>query len=98
MNAVTFDTLQFVERLREVNIPDAQAKAIAIAVRDSHNAAELATKADLREYDLAIRSDFEKLDSKLEKLELRMTIKLSSILGTIILLSMGALTAIIKFI
>ncbi|BBO60256.1 DUF1640 domain-containing protein [Mycoavidus sp. B2-EB] len=89
MNATTFDTLQFVERLKEANIPDAQAKAIATAVRDSHNAAELATQTDLRKYESAIRSDF-------EKLELRMTIKLSSILGIIILLSMGTLTAIIK--
>ena len=115
MAAVTFDTLKFVKTLREAGISEPQAEAFSTAVRESHEAADLATKADLREYESAIRSDLEKLetslrhemrelrhgmsdmrkdiDSKLEKLELRMTIKL----GSIVVVALGAFTVIFKF-
>jgi hypothetical protein len=62
MATVTFDTLKFVETLKEAGVPEAQAKAFSTAVRESHEAAELATKTDLREYESAIRGDLEKLD------------------------------------
>ena len=44
---VTFDTLKFVETLKEAGVPEAQAKAFSTAVRESHEAAELATKRDI---------------------------------------------------
>jgi hypothetical protein len=115
MATVTFDTLKFVETLKEAGVPEPQAKAFSTAVQESHEAADLATKADLREYESAIRGDLEKLDiglrheigdlrkdmdsgfasmdAKLEKLELRMTIKLSSI----VVVALGAFTVIFKF-
>jgi len=115
MATVTFDTLKFVETLKEAGVPEPQAKAFSTAVQESHEAADLATKADLREYESAIRGDLEKLetglrhemgelrheisdlrkdmDAKFEKLELRMTIKL----GSIVVLALGAFTVIFKF-
>ncbi len=65
MGAVAFDTLQFVETLKDAGVPEAQAKAFSIAVRNSHEAAELATKADLREYESTVRNDLEKLETGL---------------------------------
>ncbi|BBE09696.1 Putative uncharacterized protein [Mycoavidus cysteinexigens] len=65
MAVVTFDTLQFVETLKESGIPEAQAKAISVAVRSSHETADLATKADFREYESVIRNDLEKLETNL---------------------------------
>ncbi|BBE09585.1 Uncharacterized protein MCB1EB_1424 [Mycoavidus cysteinexigens] len=65
MGAVAFDTLQFVETLKDAGVPEAQAKAFSIAVRNSHETAELATKADLREYESAIRNDLDKLETGL---------------------------------
>ena len=62
MATVTFDTLKFVETLKEAGVLESQAKAFSTAVQESHEAADLATKADLREYESAIRSDLEKLD------------------------------------
>jgi len=62
MATVTFDTLKFVETLKEAGVPETQAKAFSTAVQESHEAADLATKADLREYESAIRGDLEKLD------------------------------------
>jgi len=47
MATVTFDTLKFVETLKEAGVPEAQAKAFSTAVRESHEAAELATKRDI---------------------------------------------------
>jgi hypothetical protein len=108
MATVTFDTHKFIKTLEEAGIPEAQAEAFSTAVRDSHEAAELATKTDLREYESAIRGDLEKLetglrheisdlrkdmDAKFEKLELRMTIKL----GSIVVVALGAFTVIFKF-
>ena len=52
MAAVTFDTLKFVKTLEAAGVSASQAEAIATAVRDSHDAAELATKSDLRELEL----------------------------------------------
>jgi len=109
MVAVTFDTLEFVETLVEGGVQEPQAKAFAKAVRKSHESAELATKADLQEYESAIRDDLEKLelslrhemgdlrheigdlrkdmDTKLEKLELRLTIRLGVIIAAAITLA-----------
>jgi len=74
MNTITFDTLKFVQTLEEAGVDRKQATAIAQAVRDSHDAAELATKSDLRE------------------LELRMVIKL----GSLMVILMGLMLAILK--
>jgi len=57
MVAVTFDTLKFVKTLKDAGVPEAHAEAFSSAVRDSHETAELVTKADLREYDSAIRHE-----------------------------------------
>ena len=102
MVAVTFDTLEFVETLVEGGVQEPQAKAFAKAVRKSHESAELATKADLQEYESVIRGDLEKLelglrheigdlrkdmDARLEKLELRLTIRLGVIIAAAITLA-----------
>ncbi|RIQ58114.1 CCDC90 family protein [Bordetella avium] len=49
MSIVTFDTLKFVETLEKAGVSREQASAMATAVKDSHEGAELATKADLRD-------------------------------------------------
>jgi len=65
MATVTFDTLKFVETLKGAGVPEPQAKAFSTAVQESHEAADLATKADLREYESVIRGDLEKLETGL---------------------------------
>jgi len=47
MSTVTFDTLKFVEALESAGLDRKQASAIAAAVRDSHDAANLVTRKDL---------------------------------------------------
>jgi len=58
MSAVTFDTLKFVETLENAGVENHVAKAISMAVRDSYDAADLATKTDLREMELRIDAKF----------------------------------------
>ncbi|MFC5473545.1 DUF1640 domain-containing protein [Paraherbaspirillum soli] len=76
MATVTFDTHKFVKTLEAAGVPASQAEAISNAVKEAHDSAEVATKADLRE------------------LELRLTIKL----GTIVVVALGAFTALSKWI
>jgi len=66
MAAVTFDTLKFVKTLQAAGMPAPQAEAMANAVRDSNEAADLVTRKDLK--------------IELRELELRMTIKFGAML------------------
>ncbi len=47
MAQVAFDTLQFVETLESAGLPKEQARAISLAVRQSHEAADVATRTDI---------------------------------------------------
>jgi len=92
MNAITFDTLQFVQTLEDVGVDRQQATAIAQAVRDSHDAAELATKSDLREFKAEMKVEMRELEMRLRELELRIVIKL----GSLMVILMGLMLAILK--
>lgn len=81
MATVTFDTHKFIKTLEAAGLPEAQAEAISIAVRDAHETAEVATKADIRD-----------LESKLRELELRMAIKL----GSIVVVAIGVVATVVK--
>ncbi|RIQ64359.1 DUF1640 domain-containing protein [Bordetella avium] len=85
MSIVTFDTLKFVETLEKAGVSREQASAMAAAVRDSHEGAELATKGDLRELDTGLRHE-------IKLLEQRMTIKL----GSMLVIAVGVFAAIVK--
>jgi len=75
MATVTFDTLKFVETLKEAGVPEPQAKAFSTAVQESHEAADLATKTDLRhemkELEIGLRHEIgdlrKDMDTRLEK-------------------------------
>jgi len=70
MPAVTFDTLKFVETLKEAGVPETQAKAFSTAVQESHEAADVATKGDIVD-----------LRHEIKELELRMTSRFDTKLG-----------------
>jgi len=85
MAVVTFDTLKFVKTLEAAGIPPQQAEAISAAVRDSHEMADLATKRDISELRQELKADF-------RELELRMTIKL----GSMLVVAVGVIAAVVK--
>ncbi|WP_334468914.1 DUF1640 domain-containing protein [Arsenophonus sp. PmNCSU2021_1] len=72
MGQVAFDTQEFVETLENAGLPKDQARAISLVVRKSHEVADLATKADIKDVkrDLDdVRKDidarFDKTDTKI---------------------------------
>ncbi|ACQ67318.1 DUF1640 domain-containing protein [Candidatus Williamhamiltonella defendens] len=105
MGQVAFDTQEFVETLENAGLPKEQARAISIAVRKSHEVADVATKTDIAEVkrdledmrkDLSaeiaeVRKDME---NRFDKLGLQLTVRL----GGMLILAVGALTAILKLV
>ena len=92
MTAITFDTLRFVERLKDSGIPEAQAKAIAEAIREAQGEAELATVRDLRELGERLKHEIELVRRDLKELEQRMTIKL----GAMVVVAVSIVAALVK--
>jgi len=60
MSSVTFDTLKYVETLKQAGVPDNQARAQSEALKEVLNT-EVATKHDLKELELKIDTRFEKI-------------------------------------
>jgi hypothetical protein len=83
MSAVTFDTLKFVQRLEKAGVAreHAMAEAEALAEAFASNTSALATKGDI-----------ERLESKIEAIELRLTIKLGAFMAA----SVGTTVALVK--
>lgn len=105
MSGASFDTLKFTETLRDAGIPETHAKAISIALRNAHDTAEIATKSDLRELAQELRgemhllradlrSDIQRLDAKVDRLEPQLTVRL----GGLVVVALGAFTALSKWI
>lgn len=89
--AYTFDSLGYAKKLRDGGVPQDQAEAHAEAARD-FIMAELATKADV----LAVKQDLhtakQELQNSIDTLSLRLTVRL----GTIVVVGLGALAAVLK--
>lgn len=73
MTAITFDSLGYFERLKAAGFTEEQAKVQANALRDIIEE-RLATKADIVQLE-------ERLTNEMQKLELRMTLKLGAMLA-----------------
>jgi len=72
MATVTFDTHKFVKTLEEAGVPELQAEAFSTAVRESHEAADLATKGDIadlrheiKELETGLRHEMKELDLRI---------------------------------
>ncbi|MBA3034684.1 MAG: DUF1640 domain-containing protein [Gammaproteobacteria bacterium] len=83
MASITFDTLKFADTLKAAGVPAAQAEAEARALAEAFasNAEALATKGDIV-----------RLESRLDTLEMRLTIKL----GAFIAVAVGILIAVMR--
>lgn len=110
MAQVFFDTLKFVKTLESAGVPTLQAEAFANVVRDSHEAAEVATKADIIEVkrDLEdVRKDIshtrQELESKISQTRHELESKIDKLglqltvkFGGMLVVAVGVLAAIIK--
>lgn len=98
MSSVAFDTLRFAKRLEEAGIPPAQATGVSFAFDQalSEILSQLATKQDLLLLRQELKSEIailgQELKGDMAQLELRMTIKL----GTMLAASVGMTTALVK--
>jgi hypothetical protein len=57
MSSVTFDTLQFVQTLKQAGFDEKQAEAVAAAFRNEQDQSETATKRDLKELELRLTGE-----------------------------------------
>lgn len=85
MAAIAFDTHKFIRKLRDAGFEEPQAEAVADAFKEATGEAELVTKRDLESVEM-------RLNSKLEAMEYRLTIKL----GTFIMMATGVVIAVMK--
>jgi len=93
MASIPFDTLKFVKTLEAAGVPAPQAEAFSAAVRDAHEFSDVATKRDIDDLRKEMEARFEKMETRFEEMELRLTVKL----GTIVVVALGAFTALSKF-
>jgi hypothetical protein len=57
MSSVTFDTLQFVQTLKQAGFDEKQAEAVAAAFRNAQDQSETAPKRDLKELELRLSGE-----------------------------------------
>jgi len=91
MATLTFDTMKLVDALEKVQIPREQARAIVDVVRESHDAADVATKGDIalvrKDMDLLRRdlgSDIALVRKNFETLRWMMGIVLGGIIALLV--------------
>jgi hypothetical protein len=86
-----FDTLGYFKRLRDAGVPQPQAEAHAEAARE-FVMAELVTKTDIQTLTAHFDAKLENMDTKLDNLSLRLTVRL----GVMLVAGISILAAVIK--
>jgi hypothetical protein len=76
---VAFDTHAFVKRLEAAGMSVTHAEALADAMGDIV-LQSVATKADLKEVELSLRSELNELRKELKELELRLTLRMGAMI------------------
>ena len=78
MGATTFDALAYFEKLKAAGVPEEQAKVQANAFRDfsanqdENIRKELSTKGDLREAEIRLQMEIEKVHAEIKAAEIRL--------------------------
>ena len=88
MAAIMFDTYAFVKELIEAGMPESQAEVLA------------RTQATLIDEKLATKQDLEALESRLKRdmreMELRLTYNLTLRVGSMMVIAIGVVVALVK--
>ncbi|MFS1564367.1 MAG: DUF1640 domain-containing protein [Candidatus Arsenophonus phytopathogenicus] len=98
MGQVAFDTLKFVETLEGAGLPKDQAKAISLAVRESHEAVDVATKRDLDDVRKDLSAEIALVRKDVEALTNSLLIKLSGVMLAIVGAAATIVTLVIKLV
>jgi DNA-binding transcriptional MerR regulator len=75
---MAIDTLNLAKRLREAGFNEAQAEAVAAAVREGTEGAELATKSDLALAAAELRAEIANVRAEMREIEQRLTVRIAN--------------------
>ncbi len=100
--AIAFDTLAFVNKLKGAGVPEKQAEVQAVAIAEIINE-QMATKLDIaglkrdiKELETGLKRDIKELETGLKRdikeLEMRLTIRL----GAIMVVAIGLFATLVK--
>ncbi len=99
MVAMTFDTHAFVKELTKAGMPEEQAEVLARSQATLIDE-KLATKQDLKELELRLKRDMKELEMRLtrdmKELELRLKHDLTVRLGSMMVVAIGVVAALVK--
>ncbi len=88
MTTITFDKLAYIEHLKTAGVDETHARAHAFALDDALKDT-VATKNDVKD----VRNEISALKSEMRELELRMTVKV----GTMMFVSVGIIITAMRF-
>jgi len=80
----SFDTLAYVKRLKEADVPEKQAEAQAEALRAALDTKDVVTKGDLRELELRLRSEITDVRGELKLQRALLTAALGGIVAILV--------------
>jgi hypothetical protein len=99
MSTITFDTLAYAKRLKKVGFTEEQAEEQAetlVSVIDE----QMASSRDLKELEISLKRDLKELElatkRDLKEMELRLTHTLTLRLGTMLVVGISAVAALVK--
>ena len=88
MTVITFDTLKFVETLKESGFDEPQAKGMAVAIQEVQktNLEALVTKGDLRELEIRLDARIDRLEARIDLLDARINQFSTKLSGEMVLI------------
>ena len=89
MNAITFDTYQFVTELKDAGFDERQAEAVVNTIKKSHRDADVATKGDIKDLRNEMRGE-------MRELEHRLTNQLTTRFGVMLVTAVTILAVLMK--
>ena len=99
MSTLVFDTHTFVKELTQAGMPEAQAEVLARSQATLIDE-KLATKQDLKELEARLTRDIKELEDRLARdmreLELRLKHDLTLRLGSMMVVAIGVVAALVK--
>ena len=91
MSAIAFDSLDYFDKLKNVGVPEAQARVQADALR-TFATEHIATKSDIVAIKADLKATEDRLRSELREMEYRLMLRLGAMLAGAVTI-LGALTA-----
>ncbi len=106
MATLTFDTHAFVKELTQAGMPEEQAEVLArsqatlidekLATKQDLKELELRLKRDMKELEMRLKRDIQELKRDMQEMELRLKHDLTVRLGSMMVVAIGVIAALVK--